>query len=152
MLTARRELKHRVDALRRIRLFSGCTFAELSRVDRLGVQIDVRAGRVLTREHDAGNECFVVLDGTATAQRADTRLGRIGPSSIAGEMALLYGTLRTATVVADTSMRVLVLDAREFKELLEIAPGIRDAVDRVAAERLDRGLRHRSTRNRNPRR
>jgi cAMP-dependent protein kinase regulator len=135
MVTARQELKRRVDALRRIPLVAGCTRAELARVDRLGVQVDLSAGRVLTHEGDEGQECFVVVDGIASAQRGDLEIGLIGPGSIAGEMALLFGAPRFATVVARTPMRVLVLRADEFDALLDIAPSIRHNVDRIATDR-----------------
>jgi cAMP-dependent protein kinase regulator len=135
MLTARGELKRRVDALRNIPLLAGCTTKQLERVDRLGTQIDVAAGRMLTRHGAEGHECFVVVDGIATASRGEAVLGLVGPGSIAGEMALLYDAPRTATVVARTPMRLLVLNGDEFKELLGVARCIRRDVDRIAAER-----------------
>ena len=141
MLTARRELKRRIDALRRIPLVAGCTTAELVRVDHLGIQLDVAAGRRLTHEGDAGLECFVVVDGIATAHRDAEHIGVVGPGSIAGEMALLYDVPRTATVVTCTPMRLWVLDAREFKQLLEVATAIRNNVGRIAADRLDHNVK-----------
>jgi CRP-like cAMP-binding protein len=135
MMTARRELKRRIDALRRIPLLSGCSNAELAHIDKLGMEIDVAAGRALTHEGEAGLECFVVLDGIATAHRDGEQIGFVGPGSIAGEMALIYGMPRNATVVARTPMRLLVLSRLEFKELLDVAPCIRVSIAGVAAER-----------------
>jgi hypothetical protein len=135
MLTARRETKRRMEALRRVPFFADCTLDELARIDRLGTTINVRQGRTLTREGAVGRECFVTLDGIAVAQRRGRPIGVIGAGSIAGEMALLSHTTRNATVVADTPMRVLVLDQREFAELLAIAPHIETAVERIADER-----------------
>jgi CRP-like cAMP-binding protein len=135
MFTTRRETKQRLDALARIPFFSSCTTRELGRIDRLGTPLDVRAGRTLTREGAEGRECFVTLDGVAIAARGGRRVGAIGAGSIAGEMALLDGTTRTATVVAGTPMQLLVLTEREFGELLEVAPGVRDQLIRLADER-----------------
>ena len=135
MLTARRELKQRIERLRSIPLVGGCTFDQLARVDRLGTQIELREGRILTREGAVGRQCFVVLDGTAIAERGGRRLGLIGPGSIAGEMALLDHEPRTATVVAETPIRVLVLTDREFFELIQVAPCVEAAVDQIAAAR-----------------
>jgi CRP-like cAMP-binding protein len=135
MFSTRRETKQRLDALARVPFFATCTMRELGRIDRLGTPLDVRAGRTLTREGEVGRECFVTLDGVAVAARAGRRVGAIGAGSIAGEMALLEGTTRTATVVAGTPMQLLVLTEREFEELLEVAPGIGDDPTRLANER-----------------
>jgi CRP-like cAMP-binding protein len=135
MPTARREKMQRIEALRRLPFLANCTIDELSRIDRLGVHLDVAPGRVLTREGTTGRECFVTLEGVAVAQRAGRPIGVIGAGSIAGEMALLHGTTRNATVVADTSMQLLVLDQREFAELVNIAPQVEAALERIAEER-----------------
>jgi CRP-like cAMP-binding protein len=135
MTTARRERKLRIDLLRRLPLAADCTKLQLARLDRLGVQIDVPAGHVLTREGAHGAECFIVVDGVATVSRADAPVGMIGPGSIAGELALLYDVPRTATVVALTPMRVLALSAREFRALLDVAPCVRAAVQGIATAR-----------------
>jgi CRP-like cAMP-binding protein len=135
MLSTRKEVKHRVEELRHVPFLAGCTSRQLARIDRLGTPITVAPGRTLTREGQVGRECFVTLDGVAIAERAGQPVGAIGAGSIAGEIALLDHTRRTATVVARTPMQLLVLTYREFEALLEIAPGIEDQIGRIAAER-----------------
>jgi CRP-like cAMP-binding protein len=135
MLTARREVKRRVDALRRIPVLAGCTPDELARIDRLGTQLHVEPGRTLIREGAVGRECFVTIDGIAVAERAGCRIGTIGSGSIAGEMALLDHTTRNATVVAGTPMQLLVLTERELDALLGIAPCVATTLGRIADER-----------------
>jgi CRP/FNR family transcriptional regulator, cyclic AMP receptor protein len=135
MSTARRELKHRVERLRSVPFIAECSFRELQRIDRLGAQIDIRAGKTLTHEGTVGRQCFVVFDGTAIAHRAGRPLGTITAGSVAGEMALLDHTTRNATVVATTPMRLLVLTDQEFAQLLDIAPSIQTALAGIAAER-----------------
>jgi CRP-like cAMP-binding protein len=135
MLTARSHTKHRIEALGRLPLFRVCTRDQLARIDHLGTQLDVRAGRVLMRQGDGARECLVTLDGSAIAFRAGEPLGVIGPGSIAGEMALLDATTRNATVVAETPMCLLVLDPSEFANLLTIAPRIETVIERIAEQR-----------------
>jgi CRP-like cAMP-binding protein len=135
MLTTRRETKRRIEALGRIPLLASCTTSELARIDRLGTPLGVRAGRTLTCEGAIGRECFVTLDGVAVVARDGHRVGAIPAGSIAGEMALLDGATRNATVVSDTPMQLLVLSDREFRHLLELAPGIADDIARIAGER-----------------
>jgi CRP-like cAMP-binding protein len=135
MLTARRQKHQRLDALRSVPFFADCTDNELERIDALGAQIEVAPGRVLIREGTDGRECFVTLDGVAVATRAGRRIGEIGPSSIAGEMALHDHTTRNATVVAKTPMQLLVLDQREFSQLMAVSPHIEAALERIIDER-----------------
>jgi CRP-like cAMP-binding protein len=135
MTTARHEKRQRIEALRQLHLFAGCTPDELARIDGLGARIDVAPGRVLTREGAAGQECFVTIEGSAATQRAGRPIGVIAAGSIVGETALLHHTTRNATVVATTPMQLLVLDQREFAQLLEIAPRIGGTLERIAHER-----------------
>jgi CRP-like cAMP-binding protein len=130
-----RQLKSRVAALRAIPLVAGCTDRELVHVDRLGSQIGVKAGTTLTHEGRRERDCFVVLNGLAEARRDEDPIGIIGAGSVAGEIALLDLTSRTATVVACTPMQLLVLTDREFDELLGVNPCVEAGVRRIAAER-----------------
>jgi CRP-like cAMP-binding protein len=135
MISTRRETKRRLNELSRIPLLATCTPRQLARIDRLGTPIEVAAGRTLTREGAIGRECFVTFDGVAAASRAGRPVGIIGAGSIAGEMALLDGATRNATVVADTPMQLLVLTDGEFRALLEIAPTLAEDLARIADER-----------------
>ena len=135
-MSARRDRNRRIETLRTIPLVASCTAAELARIDRLGAQLDVREGRVLTREGGTGLECFVILAGTAEVRRAGEVVGVVGPGSVVGEIALLTGTRRSATVVALTPMLLLVLNASEFQQLAHVAPTIDAGLRRIAEERL----------------
>lgn len=127
--------KHRMAALHANPVFAGCTRRELAAVDRLGVAIEVAAGRTLIREGNPGRECFITLAGTAVAWHDGRPVGAIGPGSVVGEAALLRHVPRNATVVTRTPMRLLVLDAREFERLLTIAPSAAAALERIASDR-----------------
>ena len=73
MSTTRHETKLRIEKMRRVPLFAGCTSDQLARIDRLGARIEVDAGRALTRQGTSGRECFVTLAGTAVAVRDGSR-------------------------------------------------------------------------------
>jgi CRP-like cAMP-binding protein len=138
MVTARRQTRRRIEALRRISLFADCTRYELARIDRLGTLIAVRPGRTLTVEGAIGRECFVTLDGVAVVERCGRPIGTIDAGSVVGEIALLDHTTRNATVVAGTPMRLLVLSEHELEELLRIAPRVETTLRRIADERRGR--------------
>ena len=103
-----------VELLRNIPLFAACTDKELERIARLTTETHVQAGRTLTHMSQPGSEFFIIVSGTATVWRGDTALDMLGPGSFFGEMSLFNNDLRTATVVADTEMRLLVMSRSEF--------------------------------------
>jgi CRP-like cAMP-binding protein len=109
----------RRELLRGVSLFSACSNRELDRIASITTPIVADAGQVLTREGETGQEFFVVVDGTATANIGDRLIADLGAGSFFGELALLDGGPRTATVTATGPMRLLVLNRGEFCQLLE---------------------------------
>ncbi len=94
-------------------------------------------GRTLCREGEIGRECFVVLAGSASVIADGRLIATIGPGEPIGEVAVLNPELRrTATVVADTPMDLLVLGRRELVELLNRAPTIGLRLLRIVTSRL----------------
>lgn len=129
---ARREL----DMLAAVPLFSSCNQVELRQIARLGTPVPVSAGTVLTAEGSPGREFFLIVEGMADCSVGGNRAAQFGPGDFFGEMALLDGGPRTATVTAVTDMKVLVLDAREFASLLAASPSITSKVLATLARRL----------------
>jgi CRP-like cAMP-binding protein len=108
----------KLKTLAEVPLFAGCSKKELQAVARLSVPFDLQAGQVLTKEGTIGRECFVIVDGKANVSIGGTAVGALGPGSCVGELALLDGGPRTATVVADGPISVYVLSVAEFRSLL----------------------------------
>jgi CRP/FNR family transcriptional regulator, cyclic AMP receptor protein len=128
----------RLDALATIPLFSACNKRELQKIARSGDELDVAAGRVLVDQGATGREAFVILDGTAAVKRGNRRIATFGPGDYFGELALLDHGPRTATVVAETPMRVLVIDSRHFEGILDEIPGLaRKLLGQLAARVRD---------------
>jgi len=106
--------------------------------------VDVSAGKILVREGEFGRHLYVILGGEALVTRGDRRLARLGPGDWFGELAFLDGAPRSATVTAQTDMRVMVLGPREFESVLEREPGIAARLMKTMAKRIrevDRSLR-----------
>ena len=134
--------KATLDHLAEQPVFARCTRKELEAVARLGTTINVDEGYVLTREGRRGYEFFVVVDGEAACTIADERVGTITAGDFFGEMALLDGGTRSATVVAETPMEVLVIDSREFGGMVDQVPATSRAIMQKLAERLRAAQAH----------
>ncbi len=117
-----------------IPLFAGLRRSQLRQIDRLGVWLELGGGRVLCREGEPGDEFFVLVDGTVGAQSSDGVVSILRSGAWFGEVALLTGANRCATVTTFTPSTVVVYEAREFDALLRIAPEIRARLESRAAQ------------------
>jgi CRP-like cAMP-binding protein len=105
-------------------------------VARLADEVGVAAGSELTRQGGYAQEFFVVVSGTADVFRDGERVGALAPGDFFGEVGLLAaGWERTATVVATSPMRLLVLARGQFRELLFAAPTVAAPIRRAAVQR-----------------
>lgn len=118
-----------------IPLFEGVRRRRLGEVARLLDEVAVAPGRALTREGELGREFFVIVEGSAEVRRGDRLVGTLGPGDFCGELALLVGPTRSATVVATAPLRLLVAGRREFGALVGSFPTIGARVRGRAAAR-----------------
>jgi len=116
--------KHVLDGLAAVPLFSGLSQKELRAVAGLGTGVRVEPGDLLTREGTSGIQASLIASGKARCVAGATRLQTLGPGDFFGEMSLLDGAPRSASVVAETSMQVTVFNRREFVQLVEVSPRI----------------------------
>ena len=99
-------------------------------------EVEVPQGKVLIRQGNPGWECFVITEGRAKATMRGKRSASLGPGSFFGEMSLLDGGPRSATVTAETDMRLLVLSSRDFSALVDDVPQVGRRIMKGLAERL----------------
>ena len=124
------------ETLPNIELFSELSKKELKNIAALMTPIRVKAGRQLTEEGAAGREFMIIIEGTATVKRKGKVLARLGPGDFFGELAVVAGVARTATVIAETDMVIETLNRREFSTLLDESPRIAKKVLVGAVRRL----------------
>lgn len=110
--------------LRKVPLFSGCTDKDLQELSRLMTEVEVDEGHVLVREGAGTPEFFIIIAGTATVTRAGKEIGSVGPGDFFGEISIIDGGPRTASVTATSPMTINVATHREFVSLLDRAPEI----------------------------
>ena len=109
---------------------------ELDALSRLGTLVDVPAGQSLTSQGTVGRQALVIVSGTASVVRNETIVASVTAGDVVGEMSLITGEPRTATVVADTAMQVYALTPREFSSLLAQCPRLAQNIPAVAVRRL----------------
>ncbi len=108
----------RVERLRKVPLFTGCTDKQLQFIATRVEDVDLPAGKVLTEEGKSGGEFFIILSGNAEVRRGGKVIDEMTAGDHFGEIALLDNGPRTATVVAKTAMRCLVLSPSQFQDVL----------------------------------
>jgi CRP-like cAMP-binding protein len=114
----------KLDRLAAIPLFAGTDRKQLERVAGLCTEVRVPSGRILCTEGEPGQEFFVVEQGEAAVTVGGSPVATLGAGDFFGELALLDGQARAATVTAGTDMLVLVLTASEFDGALQADPMI----------------------------
>jgi CRP/FNR family cyclic AMP-dependent transcriptional regulator len=124
------------DRLRKVTLFSACEDAELDVALESMTQAEFPAGHVLAQQGRVGREFLVVVEGNARVTIDEREIAVLGPGDFFGEMALLDGGPRTATVVAITDVVVDVMTHQEFDRVLNGSPHVARAVLTGLARRL----------------
>src|SRR5215471_18328195 len=117
-------------------LFAGCSKRELSALAPLVDELDVPQGRTVIQEGRRGREFFVVVEGRLAVSQNGRMLRDLVSGDWAGEIALINGSPRTATVVTTSPTRLLVIGDRAFKQLVDRAPSIALKLMRSLGERL----------------
>ncbi len=126
----------KIEAMARVPLFSRCSKSDLAKIARLADELDVPAGKMLTKAGTRGREFFVILDGMVDVRRDTRLLPPLGPGDFFGEIALVSDIPRTATVTALTPVRALVITDRAFRDLLRKRPEIQARVLAAVGARL----------------
>jgi CRP/FNR family transcriptional regulator, cyclic AMP receptor protein len=114
-MSAKREL---AEVLAGVRLFSRCSDRQRRTIARHAQIVDVPTGMDLIRQGEDGDALFVILSGDAVVVVDGVEVTRVGDGAHFGELALLDGGPRTATVTAVTDVRAAVIGIRMFRTML----------------------------------
>ncbi len=124
------------ETLAQIDIFSELSKAELRDIGRLMTPIDIRAGKQFITEGSPGREAFIILEGQATVRLGGRLVATVGPGEVIGEMAVIAGLPRSASVIAETDIVAEVLDRREFMALIDSNPKLTKKIMIAAIKRL----------------
>ncbi len=123
--------------LQEIPLFAGVPRRQVRKIASLTSESRFRPGTAIVKAGDRGSDFFVVLEGTASVVRPHGLPSiSIGPGSYFGEIALIDGDVRSATVLAETDVLCLRLSRAPFLRMLKQEPEIALALLRQLAGRV----------------
>ena len=145
MLMFRCSRSDKIDLLRRIPLFSRLSQRQLNAVAKYADGVQLRKGAVLARQGGQGLEAIIIVDGRARVETDGKTIAELAAGDVVGEMSVIDGKPRSATVIAETPMNLLVLHRRDFVSLLESVPGLQQKLLVTLCERVrraDQALTH----------
>lgn len=110
--------------LKSVPIFEGLTKKEIQAVMSSAKEIEYAPGREIVKEGATGVGFHLILEGHANVIVGDHAQAKLGPGDYFGEMSLIDGGPRSATVKADSAVRTLSLASWEFTPLLDTNPSI----------------------------
>jgi CRP-like cAMP-binding protein len=125
-----------LEALRSVPLFSSLSKHQLMRILRAARAVEFQPNVEIIREGDAGKGLYTVTDGSAKVLVDGNQLATLGPGSYFGEMAVIDGGRRTATIVAATRVSTLELAPSVFLPILDSEPQLARALSAELCRRL----------------
>ena len=128
--------KASVETLQNVPLFAGLDRKELESIAGSMRERRFAAGDTVTEEGAAGAGFFIIEDGSADVTVEGEPRGSIGPGDYFGEIALLTGSDRTATIVARTDMLCYGMTPWDFRPLVESNSAIAWKLLTAMAEKL----------------
>jgi CRP-like cAMP-binding protein len=124
-------------ALERVPLFAGLTKRHLRKIAGASTVAQIPAGQHLVREGFSAEAFYIVLDGEAVVTGTPA-ISRLGAGDFCGELGLLDGSPRSASVIAATDVVAVRLPRKEFLELVDHRPEIARALLADLAARVRR--------------
>jgi len=117
--------------LKGVDTFKSLTPAELTNIAEKVTRRHYDAGDVVIREGDQGDGLFLISEGEVEVERQGHEVARLGPAEFFGELALISGEPRNATVVATKPLDTYVLGKADFRAAIEQSASFREQLHRV---------------------
>ena len=126
----------KIELLRKVPLFSELGRRHLNVIARVADEVKVEAGTALARQGRLGREFVLIVDGRARVETDGKVLARLEAGDFCGEMSLIDGKPRCATVVAESPSALLVIDSGAFRKLLDSDPELQRKILATLCQRL----------------
>ncbi len=111
-----------LDGIRSVPLFSGFGAKEMQRVAAIAKEVEFPAGKEIAKQGESGVGFHMIVEGEASVSVDGANHGTLGPGAYFGEMSLLDGGPRSATVAAASDLKTVSLTSWDFNALLDQFP------------------------------
>jgi CRP-like cAMP-binding protein len=125
-----------LDLLATVPLFAGLSRRHLRRLAEHADLVRFRERERIVEAGQPGGTFYVIIEGEARVHRGTRTLGRLAPGEFFGEISLLDGGPRTASVVAETPVVAIRIFKRSFDKVVSQDPGVASGILQVVAARL----------------
>jgi CRP-like cAMP-binding protein len=119
-----RRSSQKIELLKKVPMFSNLSQRHLREIGKHADQVKVEVGRVLAQQEKKGWEFIFIVDGKARVEKNGKVIRLLSGGDFLGEISLIDGEPRTATVIAETDMTLLVVNKTSFDHLLDKVPGL----------------------------
>ena len=119
-----RRRSQNIDILRKVPLFSKLNKHHLNQIGKHAVETSIRKGELLARQGTKGSDFTFIVEGKAWVEKDGKIINYLSSGEFFGEISLIDGKPRAASVIAETDMTVLVVDTNSFNHLLDTVPGM----------------------------
>ncbi|MDF1597114.1 MAG: cyclic nucleotide-binding domain-containing protein [Acidimicrobiia bacterium] len=114
----------RIDMLKKVSLFSNLSKKDLTEVAKRADEVHVPKGTVLAEQGEQGSQGFIIVRGTVSVRRNNRKISTHGEGEVLGEMSLLDGKPRSASLRVESDAVLLVIHRRDFQYLVDHLPGL----------------------------
>jgi CRP-like cAMP-binding protein len=127
----------KVSLLKRVALFERCSKRDLGKIGSLAREIEYPAGTLVVREGEPGSELFIIIEGEVDVRSGARKVATLPAGNYFGEIALITGSPRTASVTTGTPVRALVIRGGDFRKLLQDSPELQFKVLQEVGRRVE---------------
>ncbi len=125
-----------IDLLAQVPLFAGLSKRHLRQLAEHADVVGFHDRETVVEDGQPGGTFYVILEGAAKVVRGGRTIGRLEPGDFFGEISLLDGGPRTASVIADTPVTAIRIFKRSFDKVVSQEPGVASQILAVVARRL----------------
>ena len=121
--------------LKRAPLFADVPDQSLDKIAPFTTIDEFPEGKVVIREGGYSNDFYVIDEGTAKVERGGEEIAELGPGDVFGEQGLLEKEMRSATVIATSTLRVIKIERWELARMRKAMPEVVEQLQRTVEER-----------------
>ena len=123
-----RRSSQKMELLKKVPMFSNLSQRHLREISKHADQLSAKTGNILAEQGKIGWEFIFIVEGKARVEKNGKVIRQLSGGDFLGEISLIDGEPRTATVIAETDMILLVVNKTSFDHLLDKVPGLQKKI------------------------